>query len=224
MGRRRHRRTRVSRAGSVRFRSENNPRSSHPLPMRQLKVAAADSATFASASRMKLSSSIFVVVLMANTSSSLFAAALGDADYRRRHDSFTPRASIRPDVSTPARTTGVDLAPQRPPVHDTTASPAARWLGFRGVERTRAQAEIAPQVTRGRAASPSEHRVVLTPERRRASAEVKSVGRLAKFQPPSGSAASVQIGRTPSLTRKGTTAKLNRFVFRRAGGDSPVPR
>ncbi len=111
------------------------------------------------APRMKLSSSIIVIALMANASSSLFAAE-----------------------STPARATSVA------------------------------------------AASPSEHRVALTPGLRRAAAETRTFGRVDKFQPPSGSAASVHIGRTPSLTRKGT-AKLNRFVFRRtAPSSTTAPR
>lgn len=185
---------------------------------------------------MKLSSSILAIALVANTSSSLFAAGPDRADYRREHDRFTPRASFRPEVSTPARTPHLQPTPQRPPVRATAASPAARFTISSHREKIPARAVITSKAARGAAAVPSEHRIALRPPRQ-ASVEPRTFARVDQFQPASGSAASVQIARMPSLARHGS-AKLNRFVFRRAtpssttvprnvvraGGESPASR
>lgn len=78
---------------------------------------------------------------------------------------------------------------------------------------------IAPIVRQSLVTQPAQRPAPARFDASASAAPARSLGWVEKFQRPLSAGEPVRIGRTPSFDRDGT-ARLNRFVFRRAGSPS----
>lgn len=162
---------------------------------------------------MKLFSSILVFALTLAANAPVVADP-AKVDYGRRHAEFAPKASQQPETSSPSQVGLVEFPHHTPSARTTSAAPAERFPISPVPDVRRDHARVTPDVRREQATPAGRQRSNVAISVRSASAETRTFGVVERFQPRSGSTASVHIGRTPALTRDGT-AKLNRFIFRR---------
>jgi hypothetical protein len=138
------------------------------------------------------------------------------SDYERRNEALAPTASsqLANRADTPAAKTIVTPSPRPPALRAIGSTPAAERAAALRVIEARPKSILArPAKSFGDRAAAREF-AGGSPAHYSASDGVKRLPLAGKYQERLSTAKSVHIGRTPVL-RRGETASLNRFVFRR---------
>ncbi len=151
------------------------------------------------------------------------ADATRPVDYTDRNTPFAPESGVKPPVQSPAIAEDLQSKRVTPAVINQKSSPLGDRKAAIDVSETRPKSVQEKAVKSPEAKSPS--RNDLTDRRSRITTATQvNPQRVSKYQESLVAASATNMARFPAVDRE-TTAKLNRFVFRKNAGepvDSPI--